>query len=52
MGLGNVIKVITVGHEKFDGESSNDDQAFVGMAAATASRRKRPGVGGRKSQSH
>jgi hypothetical protein len=52
VGLGNVIKVITVGHEKFDGESSNDDQAFVGMAAATASRRKRPGVGGRKSQSH
>jgi hypothetical protein len=52
VGLGNVIKVITVGHEKFDGESSNDDQAFVGMAAATASRRKRPGAGARKSQSH
>jgi hypothetical protein len=52
MGLGNVIKVITVGHEKFDGESSNDDQAFVGMVAATASRRRRPGVGSKKSQSH
>ncbi|KAE9374637.1 hypothetical protein N431DRAFT_336840 [Stipitochalara longipes BDJ] len=52
VGLGNVIKVITVGHEKFDGESSNDDQAYVGMAAATASRRRRPGVGSRKSQSH
>lgn len=54
VGLGNVIKVITVGHEKFDSESSNDDQAFVGMAAATASRRRKPGVGSRKSgsQSH
>ena len=52
VGLGNVIKVITVGHEKFDGESSNDDQAFVGMVAATASRRRRLGVGSRKSQSH
>jgi hypothetical protein len=52
VGLGNIIKVITVGHEKFDGESSNDDQVFVGMAAATVSRRKRPGFGGRKSVAH
>jgi hypothetical protein len=52
VALGNVIKVITIGHEKFDDESSNDDQAFVGMAAATANRRRRPGVGSRKSQSH
>ena len=51
VGLGNVIKVITVGHEKFDGESSNDDQTFVGMVATTASRRRRPGVGSRKSLS-
>jgi len=51
VGLGNVIKFITVGHDKFDGESSNDDQAFVGMAAATASRRRRPGVGFRRGQS-
>jgi hypothetical protein len=52
VALGNAIKVITVGHEKFDGESSNDDQAFVGMAAATANRRRRTGVGSKKSQSH
>lgn len=52
VGLGNVIKIITVGHEKFDGESSNDDQAFVGMAAATASRRRKHGLGSRKSLSH
>jgi hypothetical protein len=52
VALGNVIKVITVGHEKFDGESSNDDQTFVGMVAATASRRRRPGARSRKSQSH
>jgi hypothetical protein len=51
VGLGNVIKVITVGHEKFDGESSNDDQAFVGMVAAAASRRRRHGVRSWKSQS-
>lgn len=46
VALGNIIKIITVGHEHFDAaESSNDDTAFVGMA--TASRRRR-GVGARK----
>jgi hypothetical protein len=43
--LGNIVKVITVGHENFDGESSNDDGAFVGMASV--GRRKKL-VGQRK----
>ncbi|KAE8441072.1 hypothetical protein EG329_005901 [Mollisiaceae sp. DMI_Dod_QoI] len=47
--LGNIVKVITVGHENFDAaESSTDDIAFVGMAAASASRRKRAPIGQRK----
>ncbi len=47
VGLGNVVKVITIGREKFDGESSNEDAAFVGMAAVSG--RKKKGVGkGRK----
>jgi len=42
VALGNIVKIITVGHEVFNtGESSNDDGAFVGMAAASVSRRKR-----------
>ncbi|CZT13248.1 hypothetical protein WAI453_005391 [Rhynchosporium graminicola] len=48
LGSGNVIKVITVGNENFDGgESSTDDALFVGMAAAL-SRRKKASVGSRK----
>jgi hypothetical protein len=39
--IGNVVKVVSVGIDKFDEESSNDDGVFVGMAAAS-SRRKRP----------
>ena len=39
VGLGNIIKVITVGNERFDGADNNkEDVAFVGM---TASRRKK-----------
>jgi hypothetical protein len=43
VGLGNVIKIITVGKEKFDSmDSASDDAAFVGM---TASRRKKSSSG-------
>lgn len=46
VALGNIVKVITVGHENFDAsESSNDDTAFVGMAAVT---RRKKIVGGKK----
>ena len=38
VGLGNVIKVVTVGHEKFTADDSLDD-----MALAISSRRRRPG---------
>ncbi|KAG4442611.1 hypothetical protein IFR05_001941 [Cadophora sp. M221] len=49
VGLGNVVKVITVGNDHFDGgESSTDDALFVGMAAATTTRRKKTSVGARK----
>lgn len=49
VGLGNVVKVITVGNEKFDDqESADDDAAFVGMAK---SRRRRYGPGSRKRSS-
>jgi hypothetical protein len=47
IALGNVIKVITVGNEKYDAESSNDDAAFVGMPAATT-RRKKTSISARK----
>jgi len=47
IALGNVIKVITVGNEKYDAESSNDDVAFVGMPAATT-RRKKTSISARK----
>ncbi|PVH81617.1 hypothetical protein DL98DRAFT_164701 [Cadophora sp. DSE1049] len=50
VGLGNVVKVISVGNDKLDGgESSADDALFVGMAAATASRRKKTSMGTKKS---
>ncbi|OWP05031.1 hypothetical protein B2J93_601 [Marssonina coronariae] len=43
VGLGDVVKVISVGHEMFDGESSDgDDNGLGSLAGMTASRRKRP----------
>ncbi len=49
VGLGNVVKVISVGTEKFDGEETTDNNtAFVGMAAATATRRKKSSMGAKK----
>ncbi|CZR59367.1 related to SREBP cleavage activating protein [Phialocephala subalpina] len=46
VALGNIVKIISVGHDNFDAaESSNDDTAFVGMAAAS---RRRRAVGARK----
>ena len=46
VGLGNVIKIITVGHERFDGtDTEADDAAFVGIANG---RRKRAPAGSRK----
>lgn len=41
VALGNVVKVITVGHELFEKDDSENGDAFVGMTAVTA-RRKRP----------
>jgi hypothetical protein len=47
VGLGNVIKIITVGNERFnDQDNAIDDVAFVGMAT---SRRKKPSIARRKS---
>ncbi|KAL2068047.1 hypothetical protein VTL71DRAFT_16145 [Oculimacula yallundae] len=48
LGFGNVIKVITVGNDNFESEHSSEDALFVGMAAATMSRRKKVSVGSRK----
>ncbi|RDL32067.1 WD40 repeat-like protein [Venustampulla echinocandica] len=46
VALGNIIKVITVGSDKFDGtQEESDDSAFVGMAA---SRKKKPSISTRK----
>jgi hypothetical protein len=46
VGLGNIIKVITVGSDRFDDlEDDNDDTAFVGMAA---SRKKKTSFSARK----
>ncbi|TVY84360.1 Sterol regulatory element-binding protein cleavage-activating protein [Lachnellula suecica] len=46
VGFGNVIKVITVGSDKFDSaEEDNDDAAFVGMAP---SRKKKSSFSSRK----
>lgn len=43
VGLGNIIKLITIGNERFDGkEDSDDDTAFVGMKASTLRRKKAP----------
>lgn len=42
VGLGNVVKIITVGNERFDSiDSGSDDGTFVGMKA---SRRKRSNI--------
>lgn len=47
VGLGNVVKVITVGKEKFDSlDSGSDDGIFVGM---TASRRKKSNLSRKRS---
>jgi hypothetical protein len=47
VGLGNVVKIITVGKEKFDSlDSGSDDGTFVGM---TASRRKKSNVSRKRS---
>lgn len=35
VALGNVVKVITVGHGRFDDSQDDDNAAFVGMAATT-----------------
>ena len=41
IGMGNVIKIITVGHERFNGQDdSDDDTAFVGMKASQSRRKK------------
>jgi hypothetical protein len=42
VGLGNVIKIITAGKEKFDGDTSGEDGggAFTGMVVGTGRRRK------------
>lgn len=48
VGLGNVVKVITVGIEKFDGAESEDDDVFVGMSAPPANRRKKTSLRVRK----
>jgi hypothetical protein len=46
VGLGNIIKVITVGSDRLDDlEDDNDDTAFVGMAA---SRKKKTTFSARK----
>ncbi|RAL62333.1 hypothetical protein DID88_004899 [Monilinia fructigena] len=41
VALGNVVKLITVGHERYDRSVNESDKTFVGMAPA-ANRRKRP----------
>ncbi|KAI9646400.1 hypothetical protein NHQ30_004392 [Ciborinia camelliae] len=40
VALGNVVKLITVGHERYDRPGNESDESFVGMAPA-ANRRKR-----------
>jgi hypothetical protein len=41
IGIGNIIKVITIGNERFDGkDDSEDDTAFVGMKASQVRRKK------------
>lgn len=46
VALGNVVKLITVGHERYDHVGNETDETFVGMAPAS-NRRKRL-AGGRK----
>jgi hypothetical protein len=41
VGLGNVVKVIMIGSERFDGQEESDhDTAFVGMKAVGVRRKK------------
>ncbi|KUJ19726.1 uncharacterized protein LY89DRAFT_579832 [Mollisia scopiformis] len=41
VALGNIVKIITVGHENFDSaDSSNDDSAFLGTASSVGRRKK------------
>ncbi|PBP15893.1 sterol regulatory element-binding protein cleavage-activating protein [Diplocarpon rosae] len=52
VGLGNVVKVISVGHEMFDGESSEgDDHGLGSLVGMAASRRKRPAARERRALS-
>lgn len=48
VALGNVVKLITVGHERYDRQSHESDETFVGMAPA-ANRRKRPALSRKRS---
>ncbi|PQE16801.1 srebp cleavage activating protein [Rutstroemia sp. NJR-2017a BBW] len=41
VAIGNVVKLITVGHERYDRPNDDNDEVFVGMAPA-ATRRKKP----------
>jgi len=47
VGMGNVIKIITVSHERFNIEETSDD-----MAKAMSGRRRRPAVARKKSYGH
>jgi hypothetical protein len=47
VGMGNVIKVITVGHERFNIEETSDD-----MVKAMSGRRRRPAVARKRSYGH
>ena len=47
VGMGNVIKVITVGHESFNIEEASDD-----IAKAMSGRRRRPAVARKRSYDH
>ncbi|CAG8962205.1 hypothetical protein HYFRA_00005257 [Hymenoscyphus fraxineus] len=46
VALGNVVKVVTVGHDRFDDFENDDDATFVGMPAT--SRKKKHGTPQRK----
>jgi len=47
LGMGNVIKIITVGHERFNIEENSDD-----MAKAMSGRRRRPAAARKRSYGH
>jgi len=47
VGMGNVIKVITVGHERFNIEETSED-----MVKAMSGRRRRPAVARKRSYGH